>query len=196
MSLAPILYYPGGRAKVRREIPDLPEVAFIGSPHFDPGRPHGPPIAIVVHTMDGFLAGTDSHFNNSPIPVSAHYGISLAGEIHQYVRLADVAFANGRLEAGNRWFGPAGVNPNAVTVSIETEDGAGAGRPVKPVSAELFDSTLALCAHVCEVFPSVRFLTSHHMISPGSREQCCGARWTDSGKLEQIAKRLGLELRI
>jgi N-acetyl-anhydromuramyl-L-alanine amidase AmpD len=193
MSVPPILFYPGGRARI---LPPLtpPNIRFIGSPNFLPGRPNGPPIAIVIHTMDGFLAGTDSHFQTSS--VSAHYGISLAGRIHQYVDLNDRALANGRLEDGNRWFGPAGVNPNWVTVSIETEDGAGANRPVLPVSPELFDSTLALCAEICRTLPSIRFLTSHHMISPETREDCCGDRWTATGKLAQIAERLGLELRI
>lgn len=194
MSLPPIMLYPGGRRPKppKPAIPPLPEIRFIGSPNFSSGRPHGPPIAIVVHTMAGFLAGTDSTFQVTAPPVSAHYGISLAGTIHQYVDLDDVAFANGILETGNRWFGPAGVNPNSVTVSIETEDRAVNSTPV---SDELFDSTLALCAHICERFPSIKSLTSHHMISPINRPNCCGARWTDE-KLGQIADRLGLELKI
>jgi N-acetyl-anhydromuramyl-L-alanine amidase AmpD len=191
MSLPPIMLYPGGR--LRPPIPPLPAITFIGSPNFNSGRPHGPPIAIVVHTMDGFLAGTDSTFQvTGPKPVSAHYGISLTGKIHQYVDLGDVAFANGILDNGNHWFGPAGVNPNAVTVSIETEDNNAAA----PVSDALFDATLALSAEVCRRFPSIRFLTSHHVISPQNKPDCCGTRWTTSGKLARIAERLGLELRI
>ena len=191
MSLPPIMFYPGGRRK-KPPVPPLPEITFIGSPNFSSGRPHGPPIAIVIHTMAGFLAGTDSTFQDTSRQTSTHYGISLAGVIHQYVDLGDVAFGNGILESGNRWFGPPGVNPNSVTVSIETEDEAANA----PVSDALFDSTLALCAHICERFPSIKSLTSHHMISPINRPNCCGARWTETGKLAEIAERLGLELRI
>jgi hypothetical protein len=173
-----------------------PRVVWVGSPNFWPGRPAGPPIAICIHTMAGTLAGSDSWFQQTADEqkrVSAHFGVGLDGTIHQYVRLDDRAWANGVLEPGNRWFGPAGVSPNSLTVSVETED---RNDPDQPVTDAQWDATLAVCREVTEAYPTVTRLISHHLISPGSRPGCCGNRWIASGRLASLAGALGLELRI
>jgi N-acetylmuramoyl-L-alanine amidase len=167
-----------------------PSITWIGSPHHFNGRQGHQPIALVLHTMGGTLAGCDSWFRNPSSQVSAHYGIGLDGEIHQYVKLEDGAWANGVLESGNHWPGPAGVNPNLLTVSIETED---KGRAAQEVNLAQYAATLAVGRLVVRQCPSIRYLLSHTVISPKSRPSCCGPRWTQSGKFAQLAADLGLE---
>jgi N-acetylmuramoyl-L-alanine amidase len=144
-----------------------------------------------MHTMGGFLAGTDSWFNNPAAQVSTHYGIGLKGDVHQYVGLDDTAWGNGVLEAGNRW--PYPGNPNGLSISIETED---RGIPQNtPVSPEMLASASALIALIKQQKPSIELLTSHHIISPRSRVNCAGKRWTDR-YLGELAQQHGLRLLI
>lgn len=90
--------------------------------------------AVVQHRMgrdaDGNLAtmkGTKSWFENPKSKVSAHFGISLNGEIWQFVPVNMAAWANGILELPDmsiKWLADCVVkkiNPNQVTVSIENE---------------------------------------------------------------------------
>src|ERR1700756_1937323 len=97
-------------------------VSWVASPNYWTGRTAGPPIALVLHTMAGPIGACDAWFRNPASQVSAHYGVGLDGAIHAYVRTADTAWANGILEPDNVWPGPAGTNPNRLSVSIETED--------------------------------------------------------------------------
>lgn len=163
----------------------------MGSPNFNHGRPAGAPIALFIHTMGGSLAGCDAWFSQSRSQVSAHYGAGLEGELHQYVRLEDVAWANGVLEVGNTWPGPAGVNPNALSVSIETED-RGLGH--MPVTQGQYLATLQAGELALTRYPSIEYLMPHTVVSPRSRPSCCGDRWIESGRLAQLATELGLEL--
>ena len=143
-----------------------PTILQTPSPNFWPGRA-AEPVAIVLHTMAGTLAGTDSWFAQSASQVSAHFGVGLDGTIHQYVSLFDTAWANGVLEAGNQWaptFGPG--NPNDRTVSIETEDlGSGA----TPVTDAQYASVLAIGRMLVAKLPTILHLVGHNVISPASR---------------------------
>ena len=148
-------------------------------------------IALVIHTMAGSLSSCDNWFQNPAAQVSSQYGVGLAGEAHQYVALGDTAWANGILEPGNTWPGVP-YNVNAQTVSIETEDkGSGA----TPVTDAMYEATLALGQLACRTFPTIVWLLGHHCISPSSRVNCCGARWKDSGRFNNLAVALGLEPR-
>lgn len=140
--------------------------------------------------MGGSLAGCDSWFAQSASQVSAHYGVGLRGDVHQYVSLADGAWANGVLEAGNTWPGPAGVNPNYLTVSIETEDN---GSNLTPVSDAQYAAVLAVGRLILRECPTITLLVSHRVISPRSRAHCCGERWTESGRFDALAAALGLQ---
>lgn len=165
-------------------------VVWRDSPNFTPGRPNGAPVALVLHTMSGTLAGSDSWFANSASQVSAHYGIGLDGTKHQYVRLSDSAWANGVLEAGNVWeslFGRAW--PNGRTVSVETEDRGNANEPVTDAQ---YNATVDVCTTAMETYPSITHLVGHKVISPQSRPNCCGARWWGSGRFDALAVQLGL----
>jgi len=139
--------------------------------------------------MGGSLAGCDSWFSNPASQVSAHYGVGLAGELHYYVRLINSSWANGVLESGNQWPGPPGVNPNYLSVSIETED---LGKASQPVTDEQYESVIYAGQLAMQTFPEIEWLLAHSDISPHSRPNCCGDRWQDSGRFHNLALALGL----
>lgn len=168
-------------------------VVSVPSPNYSPARPSGPPIALVIHTMGGTLAGTDSWFSSPASQVSAHYGVGLDGAIHAYVPLADRAWANGVLEGGNQWPGPAGVNPNDLTCSIETEDRGNASQPVTP---QQYAAVLDVAHLAVARYPSIRWLLTHTDISPQTRPRCPGDRWVASGAFQSLANALGLQTRL
>jgi N-acetylmuramoyl-L-alanine amidase len=165
-----------------------PEILWKGSPNFY-SRDGMLPRAIVIHTMDGSLPGTDAWFNNPASEVSAHFGVSQLGEIHQYVALENAAWANGVLEPGNHW--PYSGNPNFRTISIETED---KGNYLSPVSTLEFSAVLALVLWITDQFSSLEYLATHTSISPRARPNCPGPRWLDSGLFEKLAKASGLKI--
>jgi len=173
-------------------LPPEPKIEWIGSPNHYYGRYGYAVCAIVIHTMAGTLESCDSWFNNPDSNVSAHYGIGLAGEQHQYVKLVDGAWANGILESGNTWTEIVGnsANPNYQSVSIETEDN---GSGATPVTDAQYQGTLAVCRVALQTYPSIRYLMGHNVVSPQSRTHCCGDRWWDSGRFQQLADALELE---
>jgi N-acetyl-anhydromuramyl-L-alanine amidase AmpD len=142
--------------------------------------------------MAGTLGSCDGWFAQERALVSAHYGIGLNGDKHQYVRLVDSAWGNGILEPGNTWPGPSG-NPNWQTISIETEDN---GSGATPVTDEQYESALEVANLAMQTYPSIRWLLRHTDISPISRPDCCGARWVASGRFKNLAGKLGLETTI
>lgn len=170
--------------------PEL-DVVWIGSPNHYTGRAGMGVVAIVVHTMAGTLSSCDSWFNNPSSQVSAHFGIGLRGEQHQYVHLQDGSWANGILEPGNRWVPLVGnsQNPNYQTVSIETEDN---GSGATEVTDEQYAGVLAVARLAQQSYPNIRYLMGHNCISPQSRSACCGNRWWDSA-FQELADDLGLE---
>jgi N-acetylmuramoyl-L-alanine amidase len=107
------------------------------------GRQGFRPEAIVVHIMEGTLAGTRSWFNNPESRVSAHYGIGKNGEIHQYVGESDTAFHAGR-RSNPSWRLIKSVNPNNHTIGIEHEGDANSEWPEAMLS-----SSAALIRDVC-----------------------------------------------
>jgi len=167
-------------------------VKWIGSPHHYNGRAGMPVCAIVIHTMAGSLSSCDSWFQNPRAQVSSHYGIGLKGEQHQYVDLRNGSWANGVLEPGNEWRVIVGnnINPNYQTVTVETED---KGLGSQAVTDEQYESTLTVCRIAQRQYPGIRYLMGHNIISPNSRVNCCGRRWWDSGRFQDLADALGLE---
>lgn len=85
------------------------------------------PFVNVVHIAEGSLSSVDSWFTDATNKVaSAQFCVGKGGEIHQYVKIEDYAWANG-LNIGEWDNAPAQVvrdmncNPNYYTVSIEHE---------------------------------------------------------------------------
>jgi Negative regulator of beta-lactamase expression len=146
-----------------------PEVKWVGAHSNNYGGTIDPRV-ICLHTMAGTLGSCDSWFNNPAAVVSAHYGVGFDGSIHQYVKLNQRAYANGILEANNRWPYPQNINPNYLTVSIETEGTS------EPVTVEMFNSVQWIVNFVKRQY-NIELITSHHVISPSTRPNCCGVRW-------------------
>lgn len=108
------------------EIKDDASVLWVGchANNYRKGRPGNSKIdMIVIHVIEGSLKSCDSWFNNAGAGVSAHYGIGLNREIHQYVKDEDTAYHAGRvdkptaplvLELPN-------ANPNNYSIGIEHE---------------------------------------------------------------------------
>lgn len=168
------------------------EPVWLGSPNHYSGRKGYAVVAIVIHTMAGTLAGCDSWFANPSSQVSAHYGVGLNGELHQYVALTDGAWANGVLEPGASWPTIVGnsANPNYQTVSVETED---LGNPKQEVTDAQFEATAAACRLALQTYPDIRYLMTHTVVSPQTRPSCCGPRWTNSGRFADLAALFDLE---
>lgn len=172
------------------ETPEL-TLVWIGSPNHYAGRAGYDVTALVIHTMAGSLGACDSWFSNPASQVSAHFGIGLGGEQHQYVKLSDGAWANGIIENPCNWTGVLGYtgNPNYATVSVETED---LGNPRQEVTGAQYASTLAVCQLAIDTYPGIEWLLRHTDISPRSRPNCCGDRWVASGRFQMLADDLGL----
>ncbi len=93
----------------------LPTLTQVPSPNYS-SRQGVAPEAVVVHIMQGTLAGCDSWFTSPASQVSAHFGVGKDGTVHQYVALADAAWANGVVEAGHT---AALVDENAGTARVK-----------------------------------------------------------------------------
>lgn len=108
------------------------KTTWIGSPNYTTGRGGHIIDHITLHIMAGTLAGTDGHFANPVSQVSATYGIGANGEIHQYVRESDTAWADGNSIS------------NATGISIEHQGGL-AGIPC---TRACMDASAQLCADI------------------------------------------------
>lgn len=134
------------------------------------------PLGIVIHVMDGTLKGTDSWFNDPQARVSAHYGIGVNGEVHQYVSEDDTAFHAGTVvnPTAPLVLGLPNVNPNFYTIGIEHE-GKGENPwtdPQKNTSAELVTQIAARHAIPLDA----QHVFAHHEVRaskpcPGSLEK-------------------------
>lgn len=92
------------------------------TPNFDVGRGGFKPEMIILHCMVGSLLGTDNWFSQKASKVSSNYGMGFFGEVHQYVKDEDTAYAQGLVDNPNWNYRP-GVNPNKYCLSIENEGG-------------------------------------------------------------------------
>lgn len=97
------------------------KIIQIPSPNFYTDRAGYKPEIIVLHIMDGTLAGTDSWFSMPTAKVSSHYGIGFKGEVHQYVQEKDTAWTQGYHAGATFKLHKPDVNPNLYCLSIEHE---------------------------------------------------------------------------
>jgi N-acetyl-anhydromuramyl-L-alanine amidase AmpD len=89
---------------------------------------------IVLHWMDGTLAGADGRFANAAEEVSAHYGIE-GIVVHQYVALTETAWHSGDKPENQR--------------SIGIEHSAD---PKRPASAQTIATSVALITALCRKY--------------------------------------------
>lgn len=97
------------------------------TPNFSVGRGGFKPEIIVLHIMvdkvNGSISETDNWFLHSSgdKAVSAHYGISSIGDVHQYVKDEDTAWAQGKVENPSFKLYKPNISPNLYCLSIEHE---------------------------------------------------------------------------
>jgi N-acetylmuramoyl-L-alanine amidase len=120
------------------------DIKWIGSPNKTKGRGGFRPEAVVVHIMEGTLAGTDSWFKKTASKVSAHYGIGRDGVVHQYVLETDTAFHAGRRLNPTWELIKDGVNPNRYTIGIEHEGDDSSAWP-----QTMYEASAALIRGIC-----------------------------------------------
>lgn len=102
---------------------------------------------VVVHVMEGTMAGTLEHFNHEPTDASAHYGISRTGEIVRYVDEDDTAFHAGVVDRPSApiIIERKGHNPNSFSIGIEHE---GTGR--EELTAAQRTASVELIRDICK----------------------------------------------
>lgn len=130
--------------------------------NFRAGRQGLRPKAIVIHIIVGSQSSADDWFNNPASGVSAHYSVSKAGVIHQYVDPDDTAFHAGNV-ASPTWAGierrPDGsfLNPNLYTLGIEHE-----GKPDDDWTDAMYDASSQLVRMLADRYAIP--LDSNHVI--------------------------------
>jgi len=153
-------------------------IKWIGSPYFGyPDGTHGrnghKPIAIVMHIAEGYLSGIDAWFNSPRNPgSSSQYAIGKNGEIHQYVREDDAAWANGPVNKPTWSLLIPGVNPNLYTISIEHEGFTG-----EPWTEAMFQSDVWLIKGIIDwwdIPPDRDHIIGHYQIDGVNRAHCPG----------------------
>jgi N-acetylmuramoyl-L-alanine amidase len=157
------------------------------SPNFNSGRRNYQPIAIVIHIMEGTLAGTDSWFQSTRSQVSAHYGVGKSGEVHRYVDEKNTAWHAGRVNAPS-WTlikhqsDGIYINPNYYTIGIEHE-----GTENSDWTDEMYSTSSELIKRICKDWkiPIDReHIIGHHEIY--SLKTCPGHK-VDLNKLISMA---------
>ncbi|MEU6979559.1 peptidoglycan-binding protein [Streptomyces sp. NPDC046371] len=91
---------------------------------------------LVVHIMDGTLAGTDSWFRNPASQASSHFGTGRAGQLYQWVDTSNRGWAQ---SAGNRTW-----------LSSENE-----GRGGQALTEQQLDRNAEIFAWVVKTYPDV-----------------------------------------
>lgn len=185
-----------------------PDFKWVGSPNFYANRTdfygrhwtQGPK-AIICHISAGTMASMDSWFQNPSAEASAHFGISKTGEIHQYVKLEDAAWANGAVNKGT-WAllkEYPGWNPNLYTISIEHEGShpnAAAGQFWAPTEAQL-QASIRLIAWLCWKYniPVDRVhIAGHYEIDAVNRPYCPGPLFPFDRIITEVKKLLVKEV--
>jgi hypothetical protein len=151
------------------------------------GRSGHRPEALVIHVMEGTMESTLSWFRSPVSKVSAHYGVSRAGEVVQYVRDEDTAWHAGRVlrPTAEMVLERPGVNPNLWTIGIEHEGGA----DQEPTSVQLAASAelMAMLADRWTIPLDLRHVIPHRAIFAA---KTCPGR-IDVGTLVELATRDG-----
>jgi len=130
------------------------------------------PVGVCIHIMEGNMRGTRSWFNNPVSRASSHYGVSRTGEVWQFVKEEDVAWAQGgvRQPTARLVLDRPGINPNRYLISIEHEGFSNDvwSEPMKKASAELIRN---IC--IRHIIPINRtHIIGHYEINSVSRPNC------------------------
>lgn len=142
---------------------------WVGSPNFTSGRNGTVVDHIVIHWMDGNLAGADAVFQDRSRDTSAHYGVE-DGVIHQYVQESDTAY-----HAGN-W----AMNLRSIGIEHSAQPGRDASDSTYQTSARLISDIVSRNPHIS--------LDRIHILRHGEviATECCGT--VDPNKLIALAQ--------
>lgn len=141
------------------------------------------PIIIVNHIVDGSAGSCDSWFHTAANKQSsAHFLVTFEGEIKQYVRISDMAWANG-LESYNIPKAKSAIvrgkniNPNLYSVSIEHEGKTG------KLTEKQFQATVWLHLYIhdyvkktwgSEIVLDRDHIIGHYEVDPLRKPNCPG----------------------
>lgn len=116
--------------------------------------------AVVIHIVDGSIAGCDATFASSSLELrrSAHYCVAKTGRIHQYVDEQDTAYHAGRVlqptwRPLKKNANGVAINPNLYTIGIEHE-----GRATDIWPDTLYQSSAELLADISSRYPALATL--------------------------------------
>ncbi|CAM3654085.1 N-acetylmuramoyl-L-alanine amidase [Marinicrinis lubricantis] len=163
------------------------EITWMGNEHTNSSSREGyVPFVIVNHISAGTMSSMDAWFRSPDNRVSsAHFGISKAGEIHQYVDIKRMAWAQGIPKeqipnAEAEVVRKMGVNPNLYCVSIEHEGMVGELTP------EQFNASVKLHRYIQDQIYEIwqkefsltpYYVIGHYQINPTGKPYCPGRRF-------------------
>lgn len=155
---------------------------WVGSPNWS-ARGIGDQLqAIVLHVAAGSCPGMDSWFKNASAQVSAHFAVCKDGAVHQYVELGDAAWHAGivnRPDVSNSVIAAmtaAGINPNRLTVGIETELSPGEKISDYPVMQQSLDVLTSWLLETFNLPPDRTHIVGHFQFDSVNRSVdpiCC-----------------------
>jgi hypothetical protein len=163
------------------------EKKWVGCPpsNFRRGRAFSlRPEAIVVHIIDGSFAAGEAVFLDATTQKSAHYAVSRAGEVHQYVDESDTAFHAGILVNPTWPLLKTGVNPNFYTIGIEHE-----GRPDDVWPDQQLRTSGTLVAEIAARWSiplDTLHVIRHHQIRAS---KSCPGNWVTIEKILHLASK-------
>ena len=166
------------------------EIKQVPSPNFITGRGGFKPEIIVLHIMDGTLAGTDSWFSTPTSKVSSHYGVGLKGEIHQYVQDLDQAWTQGYHQGATFKLHKPGINPNAYCLSIEYEGQNLANAPETQINASV--GLIRSLASYWKIPIDRDHIIGHYEIDPIRKPHCPATDKTIIDKIIKLAQNISV----
>lgn len=148
--------------------------------------------ALVLHVMAGTYQGSIDWFKNSAAAASAHYCVSERGEITQCVADDDMAWSNGIVQRSSLpgWLQSlvdAGINPNNVTLSIETAEQPFADGYPTP---EEYAAVVALMRQKADehgIAIDRAHILGHYQFDGVNRKNCPGPHWNWDQLVADIA---------
>lgn len=156
------------------------------------------PLIIVNHIVDGTAESCDSWFRSSTNKQSsAHFLVTFKGEIKQYVRIEDMAWANGLKlydipKAESALVRSMKMNPNLYSVSIEHEGTTG------QLTEEQFQATLWLHRYIQdyirnkwghEIPMDREHILGHFEIDPLRKANCPGKDFPWEKLIKELQKK-------
>lgn len=158
------------------------------SPNFD-SRAGLVPKYIVLHIMSGTLAGTDNWFSQTVSQVSAHYGVGLNGEVHQYVDESNSAWANGIVKNPTAQIvkDNSTLSQNKISLSIEHEGQDLSTAPDVQLTASV--GLIVAMATKWNIPLDRQHILGHYEIDPVDKPNCPAV---DKTIIDKIVKRVRL----